>query len=538
MKYLDEIKQRYHLEKNDILVLTISLLIGSFMRLSGYYWGGWGIQQPDEVWMVRPAIEMAANKSLVYDTFYYPAQSFAKINAIAIKIHSKLTGTLISEEQPYQFWICRCSTAVFGVLTILLIFLIGNYLIKHMGTIAALFLSVSPYMIIMAKQVTGDVNVCFCGAAVMLLALRYSEKQKLRFLYAMSFVSAFATMEKYHGGATVAIIGLFILLYAKNFKDFLFRAIKSAICYAMSIILIAPNILELGPKVLLENFFGIAEYKNIENGASFSENLFSYLKWGYSSVGGILYIFGIVFGIIIVIRLKDKRFAVVFLGIIKVLILCCMNRAFSRWELELFFTEVVLAAVTVTYLFNCHEIYKKVLATVIGVVILSEGVLAGYYIVQIAARTDQDICVVQEKFCEENGINHFNSASTFYTAYQLGLYVLDMEHLVDWDLGNVLGVEEGTTYKKMDVDYLICSKRALWNGEEDIYNIKNLRLWTQGADYPNIFGGPLGGIRHSYNDLQLCINYIYAIRQLQEGAVTGSYGIVIYDLRELQYVVE
>ncbi|SFC74793.1 ArnT family glycosyltransferase [Butyrivibrio sp. YAB3001] len=528
--------KRYTSNIIDIVTLIISMIIGAILRIVGYDWGGYGIHQPDEIWMVQPAVEMAAAKKFTYNTFYYPAQSFAKINAFIILVHRKLTGTSISLDHADQYYVCRITTAIAGVLTIAIVFLIGNYLFKHWGTICALLLAISPQMIIISKQVTGDINVCLCGALTMFLALKYSEAQKKIYMFLMAFVAAFATMEKYHGGATTILIALFILLYSKSFKDFFIRGLETISAYLISIILISPNIIKEGPLVLVNNFFDIAKYKNIDQKPPYINNLIDYVQCGYMHIGGILYILAMLGGIIVIFKLKDKRFLVIILGVIKVAILCLLNRAFLRWGLELYLMEIMLIALFFAYIFSKRSTVFSFISAAFGLIIATELLLASVFVTECARRTEQDVCSVQAKYCNENGITTDNAGSTFYTAFELGGFVHNEEHAVWWELDDALTVRDGETYKIMDVDYLICASRAFWNGQMERYNLKDLCIYKATVDYPDIFFLPTNGIIHSYNDLFLCKNYLEGINKLRNGAITGAYDIYIFDLRNVKYI--
>ena len=230
-------KSEYKLDRIDFVVLFVSLLIGAILRLIGFDWGRESIYQPDEIWMVAPAIAMASSKRLIWDTFYYPAQSFSKIQALVLMIYSNASGHEISYRSVQEYWICRIITAVAGVVTIYVIFLIGNKLKSRLGTISALLLSVSPHMVCLAKQDTGDVASLFFASLTMLLALKYTEARLYRYLVLMSLTSSMAIMEKWHGGACYGMVAFRVEFYSttKSAGTKLKLSVKSILYFCLII---------------------------------------------------------------------------------------------------------------------------------------------------------------------------------------------------------------------------------------------------------------------------------------------------------------
>lgn len=529
MNFWDRFKKRYNLDRIDALFLGIALSVGSVFRIIGFNWGKNAIYQPDEYWMVDPVIQMAETRRLLFDRFYYPAQSFSKLQAVIVIIFCKLFGIEIRDDQVIIYYICRLIVCIFGVMTVFVTFLIGNYLHKRLGTCSALLLSVSPFMTLMAKQDTGDVNVLFCGSVTMLCALRYSEEQRKRFLILMSMFAAIATMEKWHGGAAAVLVGVFILIYANSVKDFFIRGLGATISFLAAMIIISPNIIKVGPMFLIENFFDIAVYEG-DKGPGYLSNLLAYAQYSYNRIGGILYIMAILVGVLVVLWKRDKRYLILSLGIIKVLILGLLNRTMLRWGLELYYCEIILiAAAFVFFISNKSKIVNGV-AFLLGIIILSENVLSSTLICEAASRYNQDVRFIQEKYCEESGITPDNSACNYYTAYDPGGIPHRAKMIADWDLENVFELVDDKLYKEFNVDYLICGSRMFWSGAESLYGIREYRTWECKASIPDVFNIPFSVIDQSYNDLKLCGNYLNAIASIWNGANVGAYDIIIYDI--------
>lgn len=528
----------YNLDKYDILVCVIATIVGGILRVLGYKWdGGHMIFQPDEHNMVEPVITFVETKTLS-DSFTYPAQFFSKIQGIVLWQYVRETQAKLGWYMVDAFLVCRIFTAVIGALTIGVVFLIGNYLHKKVGTISAIILSVSPMMIMMSKQVTGDVTTLFLTSIVMLLALRYTEEQKKVYLIVMSLFSAMATMEKWHGGAAAAFIGIMVLLYAKSIKDFICRSVLAFIIWLLGIIVIAPNIV-INIKRAADEFFGTATWDNAEN-PGYLNNLHSYIK---SSFMGLGYVFvALTFmGIVLILIRREKRYVVLILGLVKVLMLSLMNRTMPRWGLELYLSQIIVMAGALCFLWERKQaIIRGGAVALLGITVV-ESALAAAVVDAIAMSPNQDIRCLQERFCVEKGITKDRTISSRYTAYVPGGIRADVEgEVVSDDCDNIFQVNGGEIYKIQDFDYYVWSDRTDTTDIIEKLNEKGLCIWQEQIDYYDIFWIPYYNIgkrrTETKNDYLLCNDLVKALIHINNGAIRGAYNIRIYDISALTLV--
>ena len=530
-------KSEYKLDRIDFVVLFVSLLIGAILRLIGFDWGRESIYQPDEIWMVAPAIAMASSKRLIWDTFYYPAQSFSKIQALVLMIYSNASGHEISYRSVQEYWICRIITAVAGVVTIYVIFLIGNKLKSRLGTISALILSVSPHMVCLAKQDTGDVASLFFASLTMLLALKYTEARLYRYLVLMSLTSSMAIMEKWHGGACYGMVAFIILFYSKSVKDFLFREVIALLSFLAGIVAIAPNIVPNFRTAIIDGFLGVAVYDGGQ-GAGWLNNLRAYLNYGYIHIGGIVLIALIIIGLLVVLAERDKRYTILLLAVIKVVILCMMNRTFPRWALELYFAEIILMAAGILWMWNMRSKLIKVITLALTVITISESISASAVVCASAYYRNQDVRAQQEDYCLQNGISNEKTKSMYYSAFcPGGIRSTGDGNMTSQDLSDILTVDEsGKVYKIEEYDYVAYSTRyekpELINTLDDM----NLCVWTGEAEYPDVFGIPFWNGDSSYNDFEMVVNNASAVLDIMNGASIGAYDIYLYNISDISLI--
>ena len=518
--------------RNIILLATI-FVFGFFLRVAGYDWGGNLIYQPDEPKLVDPVIDMANRHSILSYDYYYPNQFLSKFQAIAVMLYRFVYNS--GDKGVLQaYWICRIVTAVFGALTIILVYMIGERLKEKVGLISAGIFAVSPYLVIMSKQVTGDIGALFGSSITMLSSIEYGRDKKYRYLVLMTLGSAIAMMEKWHGGGGTVYIALIVLIYAVSFKDFVIRGIIALSSFFLWIFVIAPNVI-LNPKqALYDGFIRMAVHKG-EPGPSYFALLWQFIEESFLHIGGAVYVIAVLLGLIIAVLRKEKKYCVLLFGVIKVLQLSFLNRGFWRWGLELYLTEILCIAICVEWLFaKPHRVYK-VISIIISAVILIETATATLCIDMVAIRDEQDNRTLQEQFCGENGITIDNTVSTPYSAFfPTGPRAGGVSERAKNDLSNVIGHEDGQLVRLTDKLYYVWTDYPK-DDESLVMELdeKGLCMWTSKFDYWGVFANPIWSIEHSWNDLILIGNNIKAIKNISNGAIIGTYYIKIYDISSL-----
>lgn len=521
---------KHHI-KHILLILVI--LLGFALRIAGYDWGGHSIYQPDESKMVEPVIEMAARHSLLSYNYLYPDQFLSKVQAAALVAYDRLTGIGLGETVQ-AYWICRIITILCGTATILFVYLIGERLRPGVGILSALIFAVSPYMVIMCKQVTGDIGALFGSVFTMYFALEYSRECKYRYIVLMALGSAISMLEKWHGGGGVVFIALIILLYVKSFKDLVIRGSVALLSFIGWIFVIAPNVLMNIREVYVEGFLNMANHDG--ESAKYTSLLGDYLEWGFLHIGGAVYLLAVLAGIVIMIIRREKKYAVISFGLVKTLEMCFLNRAVWRWDLELYLSEIICIAVFVEWLFVKEKIYYRVAAGLIGIIVFADCLSASAVIDLVAVRKDQDVRAMQEKYCDENGITIENTVSSYYSAFQPAGYRTEgLSEKAEKDWSNVLGYENGELVRYTDKDFFVWTD-YMGNNDDIIekMNSEGLCIWSAEKKYNSIFFNPIWNIDHSWNDLFMIRNNLMAFSEVQDGALSGKFDIRIYEISSLQ----
>lgn len=515
------------------VILLPLFLVGLGMRVIGFDWGGRSVYQADEAKLVDPVLVMAGNHSLISGNYYYPNQFLSKIQALVL-IVLRFFNIVGVKDEIYGYWVCRIVTALCGTVTILIVYLIGEKLKENVGLISVALFSVSPSMIIMSKQVTGDVGALFGSAITVLFALKYIEERKIRFVVLMSLGTAMSMMEKWHGGGGTVFIAFIIILCSRTMKDIFYGAIVALISFVGGVFLIAPNVILDYRNAFINGFLKIAVYKG-EKGPGYVANLGNYLQWGYLHVGGFLYVTAVLVGIVIIVSRRDKRYCVLSIGIIKVLELCVLNRSFPRWGLELYFSEIICIAITLQWMLSNKNYTCKVAGGLILSIIVVEGLSASLCIDLVAVRNNQDVRAMQEGFCCERGIVAEDTISAKYSAFQPGGIRSDgvaEEAKEGWE--NVLTYKKGVIGRTCNKDYFVWT--ACCGSVQEIMDYlerKDLCIWSMKTDYNDIFFNPIWRIDHSWNDFSLIKNNIVAFLSIKKGAVLGLYDIKIYDISSI-----
>lgn len=517
--------------KNGIIP-AIAVITGFLLRIVGFDWGRPAIYQPDEAKMVHPVLDMARNHSIISYNYLYPDQFMSKLQALALMIYDKISG-IGFDESLQAYWICRIITALCGAATVLIVYLLGEKLRKNVGVISAFLVAVSPYMVALSKQVTGDV-VCLMGSVItMFFALKYAEGLKYRYIALMTLGSAAAMLEKWHGGGGTVFVALFILIYSRSIKDFLIRGVIALSSFIGWIFVIAPNVFINPGTVFTEGFLNMAVHDG--ETATFIELFNNYAQWGFVHVGGALYLIAFLAGVVISVFRKDKRYCVLLFGLIKAMEMSLLNRAVERWGLELYLSEMICIAIFIEWLYSQNKVYFRVISVCVAVVITLEGLSSSLCIDLVAMLDKQDIRVRQEQFCSEHGITTENSVSSYYSAYSPGGYRPGGEsERAEEDRSNVLVLDNGEWVRVTDRDFFIWTDSERDKEEfTDYLEDHGLCIWSDKQQYYDVFTNPITGIDHSWNDVKLIGNNIKACIELEGGATVGRCDIKVYDISSL-----
>jgi len=198
--------------------------IASFLRLWGINHGYPFIFHPDEPTIIRSALGIKHN--LNPDHFDWP-HFYIYFNFILYGVFSKIKNTIpITWENPWIFYLLtRIATSVFGILTLIPIYLTGKTLFnKRVGLFSALALSFIPLHVSYSHYALTEVPMVFflsCGLYFSTKILKDEKPSLKNYLLSGLFIGLSAST-KYNGGLIAFIVPLatlFNLLILHNYKS-------------------------------------------------------------------------------------------------------------------------------------------------------------------------------------------------------------------------------------------------------------------------------------------------------------------------------
>jgi hypothetical protein len=249
-------------------------------------------------------------------------------------------------------------------------------------------------------------------------------------------------MEKWHGAVRCFYIALVVIVTRKEFKVIFKEGCIAFFSYIAGMFLIAPNML-WDVKDAIGGVFYMYEYDS-DGFTPYGELMARYIM-NLKYYMGVLGILMLLVGIGYLLRKHSKEYLILFLGIFKLLALCFLNRGFPRWGLELYFSVLLVMSIGIYTVLSQHTKILKCVGGIalclIAICFLSGSILT--YLV--AVRSEQDTRLLQERFCEENGILREESVFDFYTGFDPGGIRDDRGYDGRNKLFTALGDESGGT---------------------------------------------------------------------------------------------
>lgn len=524
-------KVRFHIQKTDAILLSAIVLVGAILRFSGVNWGLTSIFQPDEGKLVKPALQMAIDLWPYDGNMGYPNQLVAKIAAVCFVIYSKITGVELSVNLIDGYFIFRTITAVFSTCTIIAAFLIGNYLKKHMGLILAAFVATFPEFVGLSKQVTADTIALFFMSLVLLMSLIYLENAETVPLVFMALFAAMATMEKWHSAVACFYIVVVVTISCKKIRLFFVHGFIAFVTYVLGMCIIAPNgFWHLNGTI--KGLTGMYEYDK-DGVATLAELLQVYIGRLFQYVG-VIFVILLIAGIVAVWRERERKYIVLLLGVLKFVAICFLNRGFSRWGLEFYFTVLLLASMGAYALLTDPKRIIRYAGSVAFILVLTCLGCGSVLTMTTAIRSGQDTRLLQDEYCRINQITEENSAYEYYTGFEPGGINCKREARETYrKIEDSFLIENGKLYKKSgDILYAIDNRERY---EADINELLQQEcpversFETAGSD---IFSGAVNGLEADWFEWGVIAKNIMQIKRIMTGDSMGP-RIVIYDVSKI-----
>jgi 4-amino-4-deoxy-L-arabinose transferase-like glycosyltransferase len=220
------------------LILALIVIPGGFVRLWGINFGLPHLHHPDEWALAMPALRILQTGDLnphrfdygslymyllagVYGLYFLYGRSrgfFASIHDFPIY---EPTHSVYAYEYPGIYLVGRTFTAVLGLLTIVVVYLIGRRLMnRQAGLVAALFLAFFPLHVVNSHYITTDVPVTLLATLSFLFALRTLERGAYRDYALAGLLAGLTASIKYTGGMViVALVAAHFLRRRQGFES-------------------------------------------------------------------------------------------------------------------------------------------------------------------------------------------------------------------------------------------------------------------------------------------------------------------------------
>ncbi|MDE5699025.1 MAG: glycosyltransferase family 39 protein [Lachnospiraceae bacterium] len=434
-KETDAVRIDYHIDALERKLFWLIVLMAFLVRIIGVNWGAGQTFHPDEGKVVRPPISMAENCTFMSDELEAPSQITSRVLSVIFKLVMIVSGISGSEIGNLTYVIItRAYMAVLSAGVVACVFLIGNYLKKHAGTVAAVLTAFFPPFIHAAHCAVNDTFVGLCICACILCAFHYLEENRdYKWLAAMSVITLLALYDKWHGIVACAIIAIAVCI--KQIKHKRYANIIKQGAFAVAVIigvaaLTAPNLVT-NIQDIAKTLTHLTNDYATENSATFGENLYTYVLWFFSHMGIISSIF-VIAGFICGIKEKRIEYMLLLIGMIEIIGICLQDRHFIRWGYPFYVCLIIMVGAGVVYAYERIYIQnKRVLKTVSRTVFVCcitltvLNLLAGTVLLDVMYSNSQlDTRIVSEKWCLDRGIAQFDCVYDSYTCWEPGGIVI------------------------------------------------------------------------------------------------------------------
>jgi 4-amino-4-deoxy-L-arabinose transferase-like glycosyltransferase len=198
------LKKRFNLSKEEYLFLIIIIVSASMLRL--WDLGNVGFNGDEAVYSGQSATLAGDENSSKFFSIYRAHPLFLQF---IVSIFFANFG--ISDS------VARIAPAIFGILTVIFVYLIGKDLYnKNIAMFAAIVITMLPYHIIISRQVLLDVPLSFFSTLTLFFVFRYIKQEKkthLLFLIGVSSGLCFLSKEV---GIFVFVASIISLILAKK----------------------------------------------------------------------------------------------------------------------------------------------------------------------------------------------------------------------------------------------------------------------------------------------------------------------------------
>ncbi len=284
-------------------LIAIVMAVSLMLNVVALDWGLPAVWEGDPT--VPLVLDMASRGTLEPKTFAKPTFQIYLVGAALLPYfgYLKLTGAPLDNESllfnspdvlATMYLIARTLTAIFGALTVGIVFLLGKKLAgEKAGFFGALLLAIAPGFVTLSHFSALDVPMVFLSTLSLALIVWSFDAPAM--IYAAAFFAGLATATKYPAGLLFAIIAVALFMQK---KQFLRRASLSAVTSIVAFIIGMPWVILSPVKFFSQfhQFLAVGGYYGIVGELGFIQHAFN--LWYIFGPALALVIIGIAYAII------------------------------------------------------------------------------------------------------------------------------------------------------------------------------------------------------------------------------------------------
>ncbi|WP_150307185.1 glycosyltransferase family 39 protein [Planctomonas psychrotolerans] len=418
-------RPRFRLDRFTVTVLAV-VLLGVVLRLAGLAWGLPMRLHSDEGVIVTGALDLAERNSFEPSMYFRPDHFEIQLSYLAYTAYSYLaTGSPVEvayAANPAVFLlISRSITAVFGIVMIVLAYVIGRRFSRSTALIATALFALFPPFVEHSHYATPDIPLTAALMGVVLACMTYLERPRYPSLLVACAATAIAITIKYPGALASVLIAVVVILAAV--RD---RAILRIVRHGFVALFAVLAFVFLISPVLFTNISAVmaaigSESRSVHAGADglgWGGNLLFYAK-SYVGTSGILLLIASALGVFAAVRLRLRQAIPLMLGGAFWVILSAVPLHWERWGVPMFTTPLLFAAIGIPYAFSFLARQRwargwRTPVTVVAAVLVGGNLALGSAAV-IARFLAVDTRVASAPMLETRGVDETNAIFGGYT---------------------------------------------------------------------------------------------------------------------------
>ncbi|MCW2762042.1 MAG: hypothetical protein JWR85_2243 [Marmoricola sp.] len=404
-----------------------ALLVGIVLRIAGLTFGLPLELHPDEFVIVSGAVDLAHRHSFAPMYFMRPDHVEIQLSHAAYQIYSHLVmGTDVDAayaQRPEVFLlISRSITAVFGIATIVLAYLIGRRFDRRIGAMAAVLFALMPALVRDAHFATPDIPLTCMLMAVVLALMHYLARPRLVPLLAACAATAVGIAIKYPAAIATLMIATVVIVSAirdRRLRRILTHGVASIVSVLAFVFVVSP--------VLFTDFAAVRDQLSQQSGSThlgadglgWGGNLAFYVGSFFTGAGLLLCLLSAV-GAFIVVRLRMLEATPLVLGAVYWIVLSAVPLHWERWAFPMYITPLLLAPIGALHAYRWvgARRWRAPVAWLVGGLVVA-NLLAGSVAV-VSTLVAPDTRVTARDYLQEAGITTEVSAYEGYSPLRPG----------------------------------------------------------------------------------------------------------------------